>query len=181
MAARWWRSMEPRNRRWLILNAVVGTAVVNFVVNGALGWLNVLGVRHVAVWSIPLAQRGSIFTDAIGTFFFLPLTTCILCTLAVRSEQRRRGLPSVAIPFGSLVTRVPSHPLRRGLVLGALSLLVLTPANALVLAVSGIQGMNPSAFVLYAALLGVGLGLVVTPVVALLAMAESSTTFSPNG
>lgn len=160
----------------MIINAVIVTAAINFAVNGLFGWLNALGAKHVAVWSIPLFQRTSVFTDAMGTFFFLPLTTCLLCTLAVRSEQRRRALPLVGSPLHPLVSRLPGHAFLRGLALGAAAFVVLTPVTALVIAIAGIGDMSQLGFALYAALLGVALGLIATPVIAVLAMTQRPTS-----
>ncbi len=170
--SRWWAGLDPRHRRWLFVNALVITAVINFGVSGALGWLNGLGSEHVRVWSIPLFERTSVFTDAIGTFFILPLVTSVLCTIAVRAEQRKGALPLVDPPAQRVTARLPRSILLRGLLFGAVLTTVLTPPTALVLSFARIGEMSRLGFALYAALIAVVLGSFVTPVVAVLAMSE---------
>ncbi|HUC38237.1 MAG TPA: hypothetical protein VMR97_14075 [Acidimicrobiales bacterium] len=169
---RWWRGIPAQNRRWLIVNAIAGTAVINFVVNAGLAWLGTLGLHKVPVWSIPLLQKSSTAVDTLGTFFLLPVTTCLLCTLAVRTEQRRRGLPAIDQMFVGRAARLPRHPLRRGVVLGAATAVVLSPLAGVALVVTHLGDVTTRGFILYAAVLGVALGLLVTPLVALLAMAD---------
>lgn len=170
----WWRGIPEPNRRWLIVNAIAVTALVNVVVNAGLAWFGSLGLHTVPLWSIPLVQKASTATDTLGTFFFLPISTCVLCTLSVRIQQHRRGLPVIDRKLVGRAVRLPRHPLRRGVALGAGSVIALSPIAGVALAISHVGDVSTRTFILYATGLGVALGLVVTPLVALLAMADRS-------
>jgi hypothetical protein len=60
--------------------------------------------------------------------------------------------------------------------LGGLCALVLSPLSALVLIAVDSGGLSTPGFVLYKAMLGVALGAIVTPLIALCAMADTATS-----
>ena len=178
---RWWGRLPAPNRRWLLVNAVAVTVVLNFVVNAAIAWVSALGLHRVPVWGIPLVDKATVFSTTAGTFFFLPLVTTVLCSLSVRAERRRSGLPVVSAPLSRFTDRVPSRLVARGALFGALTFAALTPLASVGLALSGAGPVSPKAFILYAALLSVALGLIVTPVVALLAMGDARPALEVAG
>jgi hypothetical protein len=167
-----WRSLPAPHRRWIVVNALLATALINLVVNGALAWLSVRGAE-VPLIAVPLLKTSTI-VDTVGTFFILPLTTCLLCTTAVWYERRNRALPPLdwrrdshrwlAAPS---LTRVG-----RGVRLGALVTLLLAPPAVIVLVVTDFGGISTGQFVLYKVILGVALGALVTPLIALWAMSD---------
>jgi len=163
-----WRELSPAQRRWVYVNALVVTAVINLLVNAGL-------------WSVPLVEKPSTVTDTIGTFFLLPLITCLLITTAVRYEIGAGRL----MPLGASASArtfaqsLPATRLRRGVVLGALCTLALGPIAVLVLAAIDFSGLTTGQFVLYKAVLGVALGAVVTPAIAVLAMADGPVELEP--
>jgi hypothetical protein len=167
-----WRSLPAPHRRWIVLNALLVTALINLVVNGVLAWLSVRGAE-VPLIAVPLLKTSTIF-DTVGTFFILPLTTCLLCTTAVWYERRRGAL--APLDMGR-----ESHPwlaapslarLGRGVTLGALVTVLLTPPAVIVLVLTGFGGISTGQFVLYKVILGVALGALVTPLIALWAMSD---------
>src|SRR4051794_22820863 len=91
-------------RRWIVINAIAVTAIINVVLNALPAWIATRGLGELPVWSVPFAETGV--------------------------------------------------------------------AAALVLAVSGADALTATAFVVYKTCLGVALGLVVTPLIALRAMAD---------
>ena len=176
-----WRELSPAQRRWVYVNALVVTAVINLLVNAGLAWLSSAGEHRVPLWSVPLVEKPSTVTDTIGTFFLLPLITCLLITTAVRYEIGAGRL----MPLGASASArafaqsLPATRLRRGVVLGALCTLALGPIAVLVLAAIDFSGLTTGQFVLYKAALGVALGAVVTPAIAVLAMADGPVELEP--
>ena len=77
------RDLAPEHRRWLLINAVIITAVINLVLNAAIAWFSVRGAHQVRLWGLPLVDKPSTVLDTVGTFFFLPLFTCLMVTTAV--------------------------------------------------------------------------------------------------
>lgn len=166
--------LPEAHRRWVLYNALLGTAVVNLVLNAGPAWISTSGHRQVVLWSIPAAGRPSVLPDTIATLFVLPFMTCVMCSAAVHRSQRRGELPLLG-SFSNLpvrLDRLPARVLLRGLVLGATAVLVIAPVVIAGLMVADPQGLSREGFTIYKALLGVGLGLFVTPLVAIRAMAD---------
>jgi aminoglycoside phosphotransferase (APT) family kinase protein len=177
-----WRELASVHRRWLVQNALLVTALINLLVNAGIAWLSLMGEHRVPLWSIPLVEKPSTITDTIGTFFLLPLITCLLCTTTVWHDLAAGRLP--ALGRGSiaraLVARLPTTRLRRGLLFGALCTAALAPLSVLVLLVTDFAALSPGQFVIYKAALAVVLGAVVTPVIAVSAMADGHAQDEPG-
>ena len=149
------------------------TACINVVVNAAIAWVSVMHQRTVPLWSIPRLGHTNTATDTVGTFFFLPLSTCVFCSISVRIALHRKHIGPVPLgEVGSVLGRLPAGLVRRGATLGGLFVVALSPIALLVLVAVGFDDVTKSEFVVYKAVLGVILGLIVTPVIALRAMAD---------
>lgn len=162
------------HRRWILLNAVGMTAGMNFAVNAALAWTSTIGQRTVPTVSAPVI-RTSTLTDTLGTLFILPMVTTFAVTWAVRRERRRDrlGRLHIGLRCHQLLERAPVVLPYRALVFGAVCLSVAGPVATIIVVGSHFGGVSPMVFVLYKAVLGVVLGLAVTPLIAVVAMAES--------
>lgn len=168
-----WGKLLPGQRRWLALNAGLLTATTNLVVNAVIAWLSVRNLRTVPLWAVPLIGKPSTITDTVGTFFILPLTTCVICTTLVRNQVRRGRLsPLPPGEIGAVLARLPDGRVRRGAALGTVSLAAFSPIAVIVLVAMNFGDVSRAEFVAYKAALGVALGAVVTPVIALRAMAD---------
>jgi hypothetical protein len=162
--------IPAEHRRWLFLNALLATAAINFVINAVIAWISLRGAHTVPLWSVPLIGKTSAALDTFGTFFFLPFMTTLFCTTTVWAQVRRGRLaPLSSVAF---LERLPSGRIRRGLTLGGITMAALTPLALVVFLLARVDTMSAGAFVLYKGVLGVALGAVVTPVIALCAMAD---------
>lgn len=167
--------LSPSNRRWIIRYALLMTAVVNLVVNGLLAWLTTIGRSHLGLIGVPLFGAPNLVTDTLGTFAILPITTSVLCSAGVRGYRRRGLLDATTLPsFGPMrwLDRLPPGDLQAGFVLAAVSVVLLAPGSCALLVGLAAGGLSRGPFVVYKALLGVALGAVVTPIVAVRAMAD---------
>jgi len=163
--------MQAEHRRWIWINAIAVTALLNLGINALIAWLSALGMDEVPVWGWPLVDGTTIATDTAGTFFVLPFVTTLLLSASVAFEMRRgRLMPAVPRDRPRLLDRLPEPRLRRGLVTGALVFAACAPLSLLAIELTDPQPMTVSAFVVYKALLGTALGLVVTPAIAIRAM-----------
>ena len=165
-----WRGLHAQHRRWIVINALLITAVVNLAINGLLAWFSVRTQHGVPVWALPRPGKTNVLTDTVGTFFFLPLFTCLTCTTAVWREMRAGRMPrleALAVP-----QRLARGRLRRGAWLGVITVALLSPIAIVVLAVGQMDTVSTTGFVVYKMILGVLLGAAVTPVIAVLAMAD---------
>lgn len=167
-----WRELPADHRRWIVINALLITAVVNLAINGFLAWMSVRGHANVPIWGLPGPGKTNVVTDTVGTFFFLPLFTCVMCTTSVWAQVRSGRLPRLeaAIPL-QLARR---GRVRRGAVLGASTAAILAPLFIVIVAAAGLASLSATGFVVYKMALGVLLGLVVTPLIAIMAMADGA-------
>ncbi len=167
--------MPPRHWRYLLWNAVIIAAIINFVLNGAITWLSVRNLDVVPRWAVPLADRPSTIIDTVTIIFLLPLFTCLGLTTLARRDVRKGRLPALGWTHRShpFLKRLPSATLRRGLLLGALSVVILAPLMVLAIFALEVEELTVRQFVLYKAVFAVALGAIVTPVIALWAIATA--------
>jgi hypothetical protein len=165
-----WADLPAEHRRWLFLNALLATAAINFAINAVIAWISLRGAHTVPLWSVPLVGKTSAALDTFGTFFFLPFMTTLFCTTTVWAQVRSGRLPPLS-SFG-VFDGLPSGRIRRGLTLGGICVAALSPLALVVFLLARVDTMSARAFVLYKGVLGVALGAVVTPVIALCAMAD---------
>jgi hypothetical protein len=169
-----WGGLPSDHRRYLFWQAIVGAAIVNLVLNAGIAWLSTLNEHEVPRWAVPFVDRPSTITDTIGTFFILPLVTCLIFTTLAHREMREGKLEPLrwtraTHPF---LRRLPAGMLRRGLAAGAITTVILGPLAVLAIIALDVGDLTIGEFVAYKAVLGVALGLFVTPILALWAIAE---------
>jgi hypothetical protein len=167
------RDLPAAHRRWILLNAIAITAAVNLVLNAGIAWLSAAGMSGIPVWATPIIGGPSTITDAVGTIFLLPLITTLLVTAAVRRDlSRGRLTPLYFTGSGPAIIRaLPRNTARRGIALGAVCVAALAPAAVAILIATDPGDLSVANFVLYKATLGIALGALVTPAIALCAMA----------
>lgn len=170
--------MRPRldaaQRRWILVNAVIGAAVVNLAINVGIGWLETRGHAQLPRWTA--STRSSVLGDGLGALFMLPLCTCLLVTAGVHREQRQGGLARLVWtpPVGWWDAVIRPGLLARGLRLGAVTFLALAVPVGIALALAFPHGLSSDQFVIFHVAFTVALGAVVTPLVALAAMTDGS-------
>ncbi len=168
-----WRELPAPHRLWILSRALLATAAINALVNAAIAWLGVRGQETVQLWGVPLAET-SIFWNVAGTLFLLPLITCLLTTAAVRRDVKLGSLDSVSRlrPVHPWLAALPRSSLRRGAVFGGVAVAVLGPPLILVLLVSSFPELTAGQFITCQTAFAVCLGALVTPAIALYAMAD---------
>jgi hypothetical protein len=176
-----WDAVPSTHRRWLLFNTVLGAAVSNLVANFLPAFVSSIGHRHIGLWTTPLLGGPNLLTDTAGTLFLLPFTTCIGVTLAVRRSRSKGDLCDLEHHqrgprwLDSLPATIP----RRSARLGLLVLLALGPLAFTVLAVWFHAGVERSTFIVYKTVLGLCLGFVVSPCIALAAMGDALPGVAP--
>ncbi|MFI9506648.1 hypothetical protein [Nocardia sp. NPDC052566] len=145
------------HRRWLLRNAIVGAAVVNLAVAGIPAAIVTLDYAVVPLWATPLIGGPSIITQTLGTLVMLPTVTTVLSAAHVRRDIRAGRLA----PLAGFAVRP-----HRATSVAALGLAVFACAAI----ASG--GLAPLHFVLYSAIFAAALSIILTPLIALRAMAR---------
>lgn len=157
--------MSPAHRRFLVLEQGVGSVVVNLAINGAVAFLMFRGAASVPLWG-----QQSIAGDTVGTTFLLPFITCLVVTKLARAQVRAgRVAPFAGAPLG--LERLPARPLWRGAALGAVTAAVVAPPTLALLVALGTTQQSFWHFVVFKAVFAAALGAVVTPLIALWAIA----------
>ena len=162
--------MSPAVRRYLLLEQGVGAAVFNFVLNAAIAWAM---FRSVAV--VPLWGQQSIMGDTIGTCFLLPVITCFIATRLVRGQVRAGKVAALGWTRAShpVLGWLPQTTGRRGVALGLVSIALLAPLALAALVLLGVAAMPFWHFVVFKAAFAAFAAALVTPLVALWAIAEA--------
>jgi hypothetical protein len=168
-----WRHLPPANRRWIVVNAVIAAAAINLILNGAIDWLGVRGLDEVSVWGGP-ADETNFLWSTILTLFLLPLVTCALVTTAIRRDVRQGTLESLERlrTVHRWLGALPATRLRRGIAFGALAVVAVTPPLVAALLLADVSELTRQQYVVSHTALAVLLGALVTPTIALYAMAE---------
>jgi len=159
--------------RWVTLNALIGTAITNLVVNFGIVLFSARGVHHVPTWTISAVHPG-VTSDLLGILFTLPLITCILVSLGLRRELADGKLPYVdAAVFGRWRMLTIASTGKRALRFGGMTILLAGPPLLIATAIAARHGMSHNEFVAFHVAMTVTLGILVTPVIALAAMTVS--------
>jgi hypothetical protein len=167
-----WASIPGPNRRWLLVNALVVTAAINVVLNWAISAGAVRNIDTVPMWGAPLVETSTLWT-VIGTLFLLPLFTCVLATTSVRRDMRRGSLAPLELDSNHRwLSELPFGRWRRGAEIGGLAVVILAPPALLALAIAGFPDLDSGRYVAYQVVFAVALGMLVTPPIALAAMAD---------
>ena len=161
-------------RHWIIVNAICVTALINVVVNAGIAWLSVGGRSQIPLWAPPLLGGPSTTTDTVATLFLLPFITCVVATAAVRHDLRRGSLQPLQRSALPLLARLPAGSVRRGAMLGVMSVAAFAPPAIVVLVAVHADDLSVSDFVIFKTLFAVVLGLLVTPLIAFAALSDSA-------
>ena len=161
--------MSPAHRRYLLIEQGVGSAVVNFAINAAIAWLM---FRRQDV--VPLWGQQSIAGDTIGTCLILPIVTCLIVTPVARGHVRKGRVTPLGWRRDShrVLGWLPASTFLRGFVLGLLCMVALSPLTLFVLTLLHVADLSLWEFVVFKASFAAFAGALVTPVVAMWAIAE---------
>jgi membrane glycosyltransferase len=158
--------------RRVVVGATVGAAVLNLVINTAVGLITARGLSRIPLWGISVVHP-SVITDSLGALISLPLFTCLICTAALRREQRAGQRPALAVSAIGRLSPLSRLSLgRRAWRLAAITFVVVGPPIVTILLVVARSGMTQMSFVIYHVALTVVLGAIVTPIVAVIALTD---------
>ncbi len=169
-----WRELAAEHRRWVLVNAVLIAALVNAVLNALIAWGSAANEDSIPLWAIPLVEGPSVVTDVVGTFFILPFLTTLLITTTAWHELRTGKIAPLSVDRSSdrLLSRLPRTRVRRGAYFGLLSMLLFAPLAVVIVLAFDYGDIGVGEFVLFKAIFGVVLGLVVTPFIAVAALTD---------
>jgi hypothetical protein len=161
--------MSDDHRRFLIVEQGVGAAIFNLLFNAFIAWAL---FRRLDV--VPLWGDRSVAGDTIATGVLLPLLTCLIVTRLVRRHVAAGGVPPLA-DRPPAVAWMPHSSFLRGVTLAVLTSVTLVPVTIATLSALGVAAMGFWTFVAFKGAWAALAALVVTPVVALWALAAPAT------
>ena len=140
-------AMLPVQRRFLIIEQGIGTALINVVINGI-----VAGLIFQQFETVPLWGWTSIADDTLGTTFLLLL--CLIATPLARRDVRKGRIP----PLERQRARhwyfrwLPASARLRAVVLGCICLLTLGPLTILGFTLLSVSSLPFWPFIAYKSL-----------------------------
>ena len=158
------RRLNPQQRRYLRLQ-LAAAVPANALLGALFVWLVFGGQERIALWGVT-----GLAADLVPTTFMITLMTTIGLTLATRAALRA-GKMSV-LP----ARRLPRSPLLRGLTFALIATVVLVPPSVLLLRSVWSGDWSYAAVLWFKILYAVLLGLIITPVIVLSALADGAGT-----
>ncbi len=160
--------MSSAHLRFLLLEQGVGSAVINFLLNGAIAWGLFRSFERVPLWG-----QQSIGVDTIATCFFLPFITALIVTPLVRKRVQAGTLAALGWTREThpALGWLPSGTAMRALVLGIVCALAIGSLSVWALGRLGVSELAFWPFVGFKAAFAAALAFVVTPVISLWALA----------
>ena len=144
--------------KFLVIEEVVGSSIVNFLLNGGIAWLLFRSTSSVPLWGAT-----SIAMDTWVTAFVLPVLTSLIARVLVRAQVARGKL--AAIP-SSEVRESPwlrRSSLQRGALVGIAAMAVVATPVVGTFVLAGLTHLSTSGFIWFKASFAAGLGALVTP------------------
>lgn len=159
--------MLPAHRTVVLSNAALGF-LLNLPLNAALAWVTFPPLPTMPLW----ARGPCVGFDTIGTSLCLPLLTCLVLTPLLRRAVRG-GLPGLGRgDLPTLLRMLPHNAFGRGLLSGLACALVFAPLALGLVGALGAQALSREQMAVFKAIYSGVLGLVVTPALALRALAD---------
>jgi hypothetical protein len=159
--------LSAAQRGYLLVGQVIVPAVINLVLNGAIGFATFRGTPQV-----PLLGSQSIVGDTLGTCFFLPAITCLIVTPIVRGHVRKGTAEPLRGALPGWLAAFRRALLPRALALGLAGVALAGGVVLALFAALGIESLAFAPFLGFKAVFAGLLGALVTPLIALLALAD---------
>lgn len=159
--------MTRSHYRFLILEQLLGSALFNLALNGAIGWLAFKQLTRVPLWGIQ-----SIASDTLVTSFMLPFMTCVVVTQTTYWQVRSKRLQALGRHAHRQLARLPRRALARSVLFGSLGLAIAGPVLAL-LAAASVAPMSLRDFIIFKATYAAVMAAILTPPIALWALGDA--------
>ena len=164
--------MTSAHRRFLLRDALLIAALVNGALSALIAWLVTVGEDEVPLSAVPLAEGPSVLIDTVGTCFVLPFLTTLAITTVVWKEMRDGHLARIPRVAGSFAERLPRTRLRRATWIGVICLVLFGPIAAAGVLLFDYGDISVGEFVLFKAIFGIALGMIVTAPIARIAFGD---------
>ncbi len=161
--------LSREHRRFLIVDQLVGAAIVNFLINAGLAWSLFRHASTVALYAPP-----EIAVDTVVTALVLPLVTALVAGYVVRLRVARGELPPLAASTLRASAWSRRSTLSRGTLLGIAAVVLVALPTVAVFALVGPDRLARGSFIWFKASFAAGLGMLVTPPLGWWALIDAS-------
>jgi hypothetical protein len=148
--------MLREHRRFLIVEEIVGSILVNFPLNAAIAWFLFRSAAQVPLWGWT-----SIAADTVVTAFMLPFLTALFATRAARARVVSGKLP--CLPRVAMFAWLPQSSAQRGALVGAASIALAAAPVVGAFVLVGPPTLSLWTFIWFKAIFATILGVLVTP------------------
>ena len=159
--------LSAEQRRFLWIGQSLVPFAINLVLNGAIGWAMFRGMEQVPFWG-----QSSIGGDTLGTSFFLPAITCLIVTPLVRGEVRKGAAAAFRGALAGWLRRFQRPLVLRACAIGTVCIPFAGGLAVVLLSALGVDALGFAPFLGWKALYAGVLAALVTPPIALLALAD---------
>ena len=159
--------LSAEQRRFLWIGQSLVPFAINLVLNGAIGWAMFRGMEQVPFWG-----QSSIGGDTLGTSFFLPAITCLIVTPLVRGQVRKGAAPAFRGALAGWLRPFQRPLVQRACAIGAVCIPLAGGLAVVLLSALGVDALGFAPFLGWKALYAGVLAALVTPLIALLALAD---------
>jgi hypothetical protein len=170
--------MTPSERNYLFVQSPIGSAIVNAIINGAIGWAATAPFVEFPIWKAPGAA-----VDLVATAFGVAFGTCLGAVIQIRIDTAKGKIafPEDLSPgLGAVVALMPRKLLPRAVAFGIVAAVILGPPAILYLALSPWQSSGAPVpaiprmtFIEIKALYSAVVGAIVTPLILLSTLANA--------
>lgn len=158
--------MTPEQRRYIFVQSPIGSAVVNAILNGAIGWAMMRSQSEVAIWHAP-----GVAPDLVATAFGVAFGTCLGATLQTRFDVAKgKIVPPERLPWAGVLGRFPNSLFARAVLFGLLALPIFLPPVLFALVGSGAAALSGAHFIGLKAGFSAVEGALVAPAILLVAL-----------
>jgi len=161
--------VRREHRQFLLVGELVGSTIVNFLLNAAIAWFLFRSLARV-----PLFGRASIANDTIGTAFILPLLTAIVATPLVAIQVAQKKLPLIAADELHLSPWARRSLFVRGAAVGLAAVAFIAIPLVMLWSRFGPTDLSFAHFVWFKASFAAGVGALVTPLIGWWALQAAS-------
>jgi hypothetical protein len=156
--------VTPAEKHYLFVQSTIGSAIVNALLNGAIGWGITVGLTEFPVWKTP-----GVAADLIATAFGVAFGTSLGAVIQIRLDTARGKIafPELSPALARIVGFFPRALLPRAVWFGLVAAVVFGPPALLALGLGSHAALDRTFFVGVKAGYSAIIGAAVTPFILL--------------
>jgi hypothetical protein len=162
-------TLSRAHRRFLVVDEVISSSVVNFLLNAGIAWFLFRGTTTVPLWG-----SASIGVDTLVTAFVLPLLTALIATPLVRVLVANGKLPPLPRDARGSAWWPRRSMATRGALLGIAAVVLVAVPVVVLFTYFGPSELSTARFIWFKGGFAAGVGALVTPLLGWWALVDAS-------